>query len=155
MKYILDDTESSGCIFCDLAKQNDSVDNLIIARGKLAYVVANRFPYTSGHVMIIPFQHQSSLEMLSPAERAEMMELSTQAIQVIQKLYHPQGFNVGFNLGAGAGAGIAEHLHMHVVPRWNGDSNFMTAIGMTRVIPERLKDTHARLLAGWQRQFPD
>jgi ATP adenylyltransferase len=154
MKYVQGEKEETpGCIFCALPALPDGNQSLVIARGKFSYVIMNRYPYTSGHLMVIPYQHQSALERLSPAERAEAMELCNQGIQVLQNVYKPQGFNVGFNLGAAAGAGIAEHIHLHIVPRWSGDSNFMTAIGMTRVLPESMEESYARLVAGWHKLF--
>jgi ATP adenylyltransferase len=127
----------------------DGPHNLIVARGKLAFVILNRFPYSSGHLMVVPYTHQSSLELLDSACRAEIMELVAQSMQVLRKVYSPQGFNVGANIGAPAGAGIADHVHMHVVPRWNGDTNFMSVLGSTRVLPEGLDETYERIAAAW------
>lgn len=150
MEYINNHKTVTGCVFCTALEQPDGPENLIIARGSLAFVILNRYPYTSGHLMVVPNAHQSSLDALDPASRAEIMELTNQTIQVLLNIYHPQGFNLGMNIGSVAGAGIAEHVHMHVVPRWGGDTNFMSAVADTRVLPETLEDTYQRVLAGWQ-----
>ena len=150
MAYIENITPEDGCIFCDRPKLPDGPENLIVGRSQRAYVILNRFPYTSGHLMIVPFAHQPSLEMLDEATRAEMMELMTRAVEVLRLVYRPQGFNLGANIGELAGAGIADHVHLHVVPRWAGDTNFMTALGDTRVIPESLEETYRRVREGWQ-----
>jgi ATP adenylyltransferase len=150
MAYIENTTPEEGCVFCNRPKQTDGTENLIVARGQRAYVILNRFPYTSGHLMIVPFAHQPSLELLDVATRAEMMELLTHAVEVLRFVYRPQGFNLGANIGELAGAGIADHVHLHVVPRWAGDTNFMTALGETRLIPESLEETYHRVQDGWQ-----
>jgi len=155
MEYINNHDKVAGCVFCSALEQPDSVENLIIARGELAFVILNRYPYTSGHLMVVPNAHQSSLEALRPAARSELMELTNLAIQVLQQVYHPEGFNLGMNIGSVAGAGIAEHVHMHVVPRWGGDTNFMSAVAGTRVLPESLEDTYLRLRAGWREIIKD
>lgn len=141
-------------MFCGSLDQQDGPDNLIIKRGQYAFVILNRYPYTSGHCMIVPFIHRSNLDGLDAATRGEIMELSVMAIQVLKIIYQPHGYNVGMNLGEAAGAGIAEHLHLHVVPRWAGDTNFMTALANTRVLPETLTDTYQRVLEGWHQLFP-
>ncbi len=139
----------SGCVFCTAVSKADSVENLIIQRGKLAFVILNRFPYTSAHLMVVPYAHEPSLELLNEETRAEMMEWIQRAMQRLRREYHPEGFNIGANIGAVAGAGIAEHVHFHIVPRWGGDTNFMSAVGQTRVIPEALEVTYERLKSGW------
>lgn len=150
MEYINNHDKVEGCVFCNALKLADDTDNLIIARGQLAFVILNRYPYTSGHLMVVPNAHQSSLDALEPAARSEIMELTNQAMLVLHRIYHPQGFNLGMNIGSVAGAGIAEHVHMHVVPRWGGDTNFMSAVAGTRVLPESLEDTYQRVSAGWR-----
>jgi ATP adenylyltransferase len=139
-----------GCVFCQaLAQPQDGEENLIVTRGEKAFVILNRFPYTSGHLMILPYLHAPRLEDLDPETRAEMMELVSRGSQVLQEIYNPQGFNIGINMGEAAGAGIEEHIHIHIVPRWSGDTNFMTAVGETRVVPEPLDETYRRVKAAW------
>jgi ATP adenylyltransferase len=116
-------------------------------------VILNRYPYTTGHLMIVPFDHQPSLELLDAETRAELMELASQSIRVLQLEYAPQGFNLGINIGEAAGAGILGHVHLHVVPRWKGDTNFMSTLGDTRVLPEALEDTWRRIKIAWDRLF--
>jgi ATP adenylyltransferase len=149
MAYIQEPHKSSECVFCVAAEMEDGPDNLIIFRAALNYVILNRYPYTSGHIMVVPYVHKARLDELTAATRAEMMEITAQAIRILQNEYAPQGFNVGLNLGAAAGAGIAGHLHQHIVPRWRGDTNFMTSLGSTRVLPESLEDTFQRLKKAW------
>jgi len=149
MEYINNHDKVEGCVFCNALGLADGRENLIVARGRLAFVILNRYPYTSGHVMVVPNSHQSSLEALDIAIRSEIMELTNQTMQVLQQIYQPQGFNLGMNIGSVAGAGIAEHVHMHIVPRWGGDTNFMSAVAGTRVLPESLEDTYLRVHAGW------
>jgi ATP adenylyltransferase len=150
MEYILTPKSGEACIFCDGLKQVDGTDNLIIYRGPKAFVMLNRYPYTSGHLMIVPYEHQPSLELLEASSRADIMELSARAIQVLQALYSPQGYNLGMNIGNAAGAGISEHVHLHVVPRWVGDTNFMSAVSQTRVLPELLEETYHRVREAWE-----
>jgi ATP adenylyltransferase len=150
MRYIeKHDKKVDGCVFCDAQTKTDGVENLIAFRGKTAYVILNRYPYTSGHLMVIPFSHNPSLEDLNPATRAEMMELTSQCMNVLRSIYKPQGFNMGANIGEAAGAGVRGHVHIHVVPRWSGDTNFMSALGDTRVLPEALEDTYKRVQEGF------
>lgn len=142
--------KKDGCVFCQAMKQTaDGEDNLIVVRGEHAFVILNRFPYTSGHLMILPYLHVPRLEDLDPETRAEMMELVTRGTQVLQQVYNPQGFNIGINMGEAAGAGIEEHIHLHIVPRWSGDTNFMSSVGETRVVPEPLDETYRRVKAAW------
>lgn len=145
-----DKSKESGCVFCGALKEQDGVANLIVFRGEQAFVLLNRFPYTSGHTMVLPFEHVARLNQLDPATRAEMMELQNQTVSVLTKVYKPEGFNLGANLGAAAGAGIEEHLHLHVVPRWAGDTNFTATVGELRVLPETLEETWQRVHAAWQ-----
>ena len=148
MEYI-QSNRVEACAFCTELSHPDSPENLIVTRAKRNFVIINRYPYTSGHLMVVPYDHQPSLELLDTETRAEMMELAVQALQVLQQVYNPQGFNIGINIGEPAGAGIAEHIHLHVVPRWSGDTNFMSALGQTRVLPEILEDTYQRVLTAW------
>jgi ATP adenylyltransferase len=144
MEYI-EKTKEEGCVFCMAQEREDSAENLIAFRGERAYVILNRYPYTSGHLMVVPFDHQAHLEDLSAAARAEMMELTTRSITVLRKIYHPEAFNIGANIGESAGAGVKSHVHIHIVPRWQGDTNFMSVLGQTRVLPEALERTYERV----------
>jgi len=144
-EYFDRDKNKPACVFCEAAKQPDNPENLIIFRGKLAFVILNRYPYTSGHLMVVPYLHGKDLADLPDDTLLEMMQLTQKAVRVLGQEYQPQGFNIGMNLGAVAGAGITEHLHMHVVPRWQGDANFVSVIGQTRVLPETLEETYHRM----------
>lgn len=149
MPYILEHKHEPGCVFCHAQDHPDDPQHLVVYMGKLAYVILNRYPYTSGHVMVIPKQHTASIEELSNEVRSEMMELTNTCLQVLRKVYSPEGFNLGMNIGEAAGAGIAEHVHMHIVPRWSGDTNFMSSLGQTRVLPEALGETYRRVRSAW------
>jgi ATP adenylyltransferase len=150
MEYLESNNKEDGCVFCIAQAMPDSAENLIAFRGERAYVILNRFPYTSGHVMVNPYKHVSTLEELDPETRAEMMELTTQCTSILRRIYKPQGFNVGINMGEAAGAGVPGHVHIHIVPRWSGDTNFMTTIGQKRVLPEALEDTYERIKNGFK-----
>ena len=145
MKYIESHKKEDGCVFCIAQSMYDSPENLIALRGKHSYVILNRYPYTSGHLMVIPFDHVATLEGLDPNTRAEMMELTSRCTTVLREVYRTQAFNVGINMGEAAGAGVLGHVHIHIVPRWAGDTNFMTAVGATRVLPEALEDTYKQI----------
>ncbi len=151
MEYIDNSEKTPGCVFCREVARKDGPDNLIVARGQHAFTILNRYPYTSGHLMVVPYSHLSNLEELDAATRAEIMEMATRAVDVLRAVYHPEGFNLGINLGSAAGAGIADHVHLHVVPRWTGDTNFMSTVSGTRVIPEDLPSTYARIRTAWER----
>lgn len=149
MSYIKSPKANNHCVFCKaLADENDK-KNYIVYRAKYSFVILNRYPYTSGHLMVIPFKHAASLNDLDIETRAEMIELVNKGIELIKKIYQPEGFNLGANIGEAAGAGIEEHVHLHIVPRWNGDTNFMTSLGNTRVIPEALEDTYHQIKKIW------
>lgn len=150
-EYFDRDKNNPVCVFCEAAKQPDNPENLIIFRGKLAFVILNRYPYTSGHLMVVPYLHCKDLVDLPDETLLEMMQLTQKAVSVLGQEYQPQGFNIGMNLGAVAGAGITEHLHMHVVPRWQGDANFVSVIGQTRVLPETLEETYHRMREAWNK----
>ena len=144
-RYIASNDRKNSCILCEIAKSDDDVKNLVLYRGKLVFVVLNLFPYTSGHLMIVPFQHTASFAGLDQETAGQLLELAKRAEVSLRDEYHPDGFNIGMNLGKAAGAGIEEHLHLHVVPRWAGDANFVSTIGETRVLPEDLSATYERL----------
>lgn len=149
MTYIEKHKAEEGCVFCDAQQMPDTSENLIVYRGRHAFVILNRFPYTSGHIMIVPYLHTPYLEGLLPEVRAEIMELATEGMRILRQVYNPEGFNIGINIGEAAGAGITEHVHLHVVPRWTGDTNFMSTLGSTRVLPEQLEDTYRRVREAW------
>ncbi len=146
MEYILrDKTKASGCIFCDKYQQADDENNLVLYRGKLAYVLMNLYPYNNGHLLIAPYRHISEYTDLNATERSEIATLTSLSITVLKKTINPHGFNLGMNLGAVGGAGIADHIHQHIVPRWTGDTNFMPITGHTKVIVQGLQETWSRL----------
>ena len=149
MKYIENSEQEEGCVFCNAQAKEDSEANLIAFRGQRAFVILNLYPYTSGHVMVIPFEHVATFEELPSATRAEMIELTSRCMSVLRKTYNPQGFNMGANIGKAAGAGVPGHVHIHIVPRWGGDTNFMSALGETRVLPESIEDTYKRVREGF------
>jgi ATP adenylyltransferase len=142
--------DSGGCLFCELPKHDDA-EALVVCRGRTAYAVLNRYPYTNGHVLIAPFAHRASLADMTPGERHELSDLAARFETVLTETYRPHGFNAGFNLGRTAGAGVEHHVHLHIVPRWDGDTNFLTVLGGTRTIPEDLPTTRARLAAAFAR----
>ncbi|MCJ7432938.1 MAG: HIT domain-containing protein [Anaerolineales bacterium] len=151
MEYLENHEKEDGCVFCNSQAKTDGADNLIAFRGERAYVILNRYPYTNGHLMVIPFEHKSTLEELDSLTRAEMMELATRCMSVLRKVYKPQAFNMGANIGEAAGAGVVGHVHIHIVPRWSGDTNFMSALGETRVLPESLEDTYRKIHRAFQK----
>jgi ATP adenylyltransferase len=139
------DEKQPECIFCDALARNDDDSTLIAYRGKKVFVILNRYPYTSGHVMIVPFAHVAQLELCDAETLAELMQLAARVEIAFGANYKPDGMNVGMNLGKAAGAGVAGHLHLHALPRWFGDTNFMTVTGETRVHPEDLRVTYERM----------
>lgn len=145
-RYLAERREPAGeCVLCAQLARSDDAAALVVLRGQHCAVMLNRYPYTTGHVMILPYAHCASLAACSAEARAEMIELAARLESVLGKEYRAQGFNIGMNLGEAAGAGIAGHIHLHVVARWSGDANFMTVVGETRVLPETLEDTWVRL----------
>ena len=134
-----------GCILCDKPKEQNDDANHILYRGKLNFVMMNNYPYNPGHMMIAPYRHISSLDELTDAELHEQAVILKKCIRILKKTFRPEGFNTGTNMGKVAGAGIADHVHTHIVPRWQGDTNFMPVIGNVRVVPEALAETYARL----------
>jgi len=143
-----DGPDVAQCPFCRVPSVPD-VEGLIVARGELAFVLLNLYPYNSGHLMVVPYRHVADYTELDPAETAEVASLTQTAIAVLRAVMAPQGFNLGMNQGAVAGAGIAAHLHQHVVPRWGGDANFLPIVARTKALPEMLADTRSRLAAAW------
>ncbi len=141
-----DEGKPDGCIFCELPKLPDEQAK-IVYRGKLCYVILNSFPYTSGHVMIVPFAHLDQLQKLPESAAQEMMALSQKMESVLRRVYTPDGINLGMNIGRAAGAGVTGHIHLHVLPRWVGDTNFMTVTGESRVLPEALEETWRKVRA--------
>jgi len=142
--YVTRSEETPGCVFC-VAKTIGDGRELIVHEGQLAYVILNKFPYNAGHLMVVPHRHVAQLALLEKDELTEMAVLTQLSEKVLTEAYSPQGINVGMNLGRPAGAGIVDHLHIHLVPRWNGDTNFMTVVGEVRVLPEELPNTAQRL----------
>jgi ATP adenylyltransferase len=146
LSYIEQAAPTGGtCIFLDLPAQDNDRENLLLFRGKTAFVMLNAFPYTNGHLMVAPYKHTADMNELDDEELLEINKLVARAIGWITKAYKPDGFNIGVNLGTVAGAGIPTHIHWHIVPRWNGDTNFMTSIGEVRVLPQSLQDSYDRL----------
>jgi len=144
-KYIANADRQEGCVLCRIAQEHKDAENFVVHRARLNFVLLNLFPYTSGHLMIVPYEHQASLADVDEATTTEMIELAKRAQNALEAEYHPDGFNIGMNLGRSAGAGIADHLHLHVVPRWSGDANFVSVVGETRVLPEDLANTCEKL----------
>ncbi len=138
------------CIFCDKASPRDDAEAFILRRGRFNYILLNLYPYTTGHVMIAPYAHLATLEELPEETLVEMMLLTRDAARCLREVYRPHGMNIGMNIGECAGAGVAGHVHMHILPRWPADANFMTTIGETRVLPEDLPATYRKLLAAFK-----
>jgi ATP adenylyltransferase len=145
MQYVTSSDDGEGCIFCDHLASGDDEKAHILHRSEHTFVLLNAFPYNTGHVMVAPLRHVRDLADLTPEERADLMEVTARTVEILEEEMGAHGFNVGMNLGRVAGAGIPGHCHMHVVPRWGGDTNFMTTVGETKVLPELLDDTARRL----------
>lgn len=143
--YVRDTASGGGCIFCDKPAAGNDEEQLIVLRAERNFVLLNLYPYTSGHVMIAPYGHVASLEEADPAALAEMMQLARRVESALRAIYKPSGINLGMNIGQAAGAGVAGHIHLHLLPRWFGDVNFMTTVAETRVIPEDLGETYRNL----------
>ncbi|MCL4464871.1 MAG: HIT domain-containing protein [Chloroflexi bacterium] len=148
MEYILSDKTDfeTGCLFCSKARQGNDRENLILYRGQRTFIILNLYPYNNGHLMVVPYEHTRNVDELDEATLAEMMSEAKRAVQALEKAMSPDGFNIGINIGKSAGAGVDNHVHMHVVPRWVGDSNFMPVVSETRLIPEDPQTTYERLL---------
>jgi ATP adenylyltransferase len=143
--YIKKGESGTGCVFCAIAASSGDDANLVVHRGERNFVVLNRYPYTSGHAMVIPYEHAATLEETAPKTAAEMMLLTRRLEAAVRRIYRAEGVNIGMNIGRAAGAGVAGHIHMHVLPRWVADSNFVTVVGETRILPEELDRTLERL----------
>lgn len=141
IEYILGEKEA-GCFLCRMFAEQDDRSNLLLKRGKTCAVVMNRYPYTSGHLMVTPFRHLENLKDMTPEERLEMADLCIEAVEILKAELKPDGLNLGYNLGAAAGAGLKDHLHQHIVPRWVGDTNFMPVLADTRVMPQALLEQY-------------
>jgi len=144
LQYVISTDEAHGCVFCE-AQSSPGAGSLVLFRARHCYVILNLYPYNSGHLMVVPSRHIATLSAASHDERCEMMDLTRVAEQALTEAYRPQGLNVGMNLGRSAGAGIVDHMHIHVVPRWHGDTNFMTVVGDARVLPEDMAQSAERL----------
>ncbi len=152
MEYIENADKYEGCIFCNKPKEKRDKENLIVYRGEMGFVMMNRYPYNSGHVMIVPYQHTGEFSSLSQEEKMELFNLLISSKDALMEIMKPQGFNIGMNLGRIAGAGIVDHLHFHIVPRWSGDTNFMPVVGHTKVVSEGLAQTWKKLRQAFHRQ---
>jgi ATP adenylyltransferase len=148
LEYVQKADELPGCLFC-LATKGEDEERLVVHRGRAAFVLLNRFPYASGHLMVAPLRHEGDFAVLEDEEVVEVHRLAAQGIGALAQTYGPQGYNLGWNLGRVAGAGVVEHVHLHVVPRWVGDTNFMPVLADVKVIPEHLAETRAKLAEIW------
>ena len=154
MEYILSE-KSEGCIFCDMLAAGDDRACHILHRGQQAFVVLNRYPYNNGHLLVVPYEHVATLEALDDETLMELMQLVNRAMAALRQTMSPNGFNIGVNLGKAAGAGVDDHMHVHVVPRWEGDTNFMAVLAGTRMVPEMLDQTCSRLAAVFRESFEE
>ncbi|MFQ5867055.1 MAG: HIT domain-containing protein [bacterium] len=145
IKYILGKKER--CIFCDKAKENRDRENYVLFRGKGAFVILNTFPYNNGHLLVAPYKHVPDFDGLEESELEELIGLVKKCTQILKRTLKPEGFNIGLNLGKVAGAGVEGHIHIHIVPRWEGDTSFISTVGNTKIIPESLDDTFGKLLS--------
>jgi ATP adenylyltransferase len=148
-QYVTKTGELAACVFCAAAQPSDDRESLVVHRATHNFIILNRFPYTSGHIMVVPYRHVATLEEVAYEALVEMISLAQDSERRLRAIYHPEGLNLGMNIGKSAGAGIAGHLHLHILPRWTGDTNFMTVVSETRVLPEDLEVTWARLRAEW------
>ncbi len=149
LRYVKDANKSDECVFCTKPESGDDREALIVHRGDRCFVILNLYPYTSGHLMVMPFDHIGRLQDIEPAVTAEMMDLAQQAMRRLEVVYDPEGFNVGLNQGRAAGAGVEGHIHLHVVPRWAGDNNYMPVLADTRVMPQSLEESYDALQGGF------
>jgi len=149
MKYIQNNPSPDECPFCAALGNPGTADHFMLHKTEKAFVILNRYPYTTGHLLILPVAHKENMTDLDSGTRGEIMELINHALEVLDQIYHPEGYNVGLNMGEAAGAGIPKHLHWHIVPRWVGDTNYMTSVGEVRVLPEALEDTYKKIISAW------
>ncbi|MFH0924575.1 MAG: HIT domain-containing protein [bacterium] len=145
MLYINSEEKKTECILCDKIKKENDRDNYILYRDTLCFVIMNLYPYNTGHLMISPYKHTGAIDNLSNEELLQLMKLTQFSVENLKKSMKPEGYNIGINIGKNAGAGISDHLHLHIVPRWNGDTNFMPIVGETKVIPQHLSETYKKL----------
>jgi ATP adenylyltransferase len=148
-QYVTTAEQAAECIFCSIPAENRDAENYIVFRGRRNFVILNRYPYTSGHLMVVPYEHVPTLQQVAEDTVVEMILLARQAEGHLRANYQPDGLNMGINVGKAAGAGVAGHIHMHVLPRWIADANFMTSVGETRVLPEDLAVTYQKLARAW------
>jgi ATP adenylyltransferase len=148
LEYVATADDDDGCVFCR-ALDGDDVERLVVHRGERAFVLLNKFPYSSGHLMVAPARHCGDFAALEPEEAVEIHALAAAGIGALKELYGPEGFNLGWNLGRVAGAGVVDHVHLHVVPRWGGDTNFMPVLAAVKVLPEHLAESRTRLAQAW------
>lgn len=153
MTYVTGD-RPKGCFLCQSQEDTDDQDNYVVHRGTRCYVILNLYPYNPGHLMIVPYEHLGNVEDLDEETLSEMMILVRRCVVLLQNTMSPSGFNVGMNIGRVAGAGVAEHVHTHVVPRWEGDANFMPVVASTKVLPEELRTTYEKLRTAWRSLHP-
>ena len=157
MEYIRNGVDKQACFLCKAGEGPADADRErhVARRGELCFCVLNRYPYTNGHLLIAPYRHEAALEGLTPEEQAELMRMTAEAKKALDAVCSPHGYNIGINLGREAGAGLEEHLHLHIVPRWSGDTNFVTTVGSTRVIPQALDEMWRQLAESWERAAKD
>jgi ATP adenylyltransferase len=151
LEYIASAAEEDGCVFCAEAAGELGEDTLVVHRGERCLALLNKYPYSSGHLLVAPLRHIGGFDELDDAEALELHRLAGAGMEALRSVYAPQGFNVGWNLGRAAGAGIVDHVHQHVVPRWGGDTNFMPVLADVKVLPEHLRETRRRVEAAWPR----
>ena len=151
MKYVVSEQKGEGCIFCTGDDRSEDKERLILYVGSLTMIMMNQFPYINGHLLVAPVKHVSGLESLSEEETLNLLVTVRKSIEILREVMSPEGFNVGINLGHAAVAGMEEHLHFHIVPRWKGDTNYMTVLGDVRVIPEHIEETYYKLLPYFQK----
>ena len=149
LEYVGSADEQEGCLFCNAVESEDDETALVVHRGRQAIVLVNKFPYASGHVMVAPSRHVGEFDDLTDGEALELHRLAGQGMGALSQIYQPQGYNLGWNLGRIAGAGVVDHVHLHLVPRWAGDTNFMPVLADVKVIPEHLAETQRRLVQAW------